>query len=51
MNLETAKKIWALSDEELKEWVDMTNKRILECEDDEEGEGETIEIKNNRELH
>lgn len=46
MNIEEAMRIWGstLNEEEIREWVDITNKRIFECEEDEEDEGETISV-------
>lgn len=53
MNLEEAKRIWGdgtLSQKELEEWLELVNKRASECKDDTVFVGETIELKNNREL-
>jgi len=46
MNLDEARKIWgdAMTDEELKEWLELKNKRNPELDDPTIPEGATIEI-------
>ena len=46
MNLDEAKKIWgdAMTDEELKKWLEMKNKRRPELDDPRIPKGATVEI-------
>ncbi len=47
MDIQQARSIWGsdMSDEELQEWVELSNERKNEHKKDQEHEGETIEVR------
>lgn len=47
MDVEQAKRIWGsyLSDDELQEWVKLSNQRAKDCTKDKEHKGETIGVR------